>query len=157
SIWTWSSLTWTRRPTRSRGSGVTGSNRARRASWRATRGASWPTPRETNSTSCWGVRPDEAAAPGGNPAPRSRTRRAVAGVPRDATSRRGGRVRLDLGRQPPALPRQRETRARSLGSLDDPGRPGRRDGARLARTTRRLRRLRAARHPREDGVHDRCD
>ena len=70
---------------------------------------------------------------------------------------RARRVRLGLGGRPPALSRRRPTRARSLGSVDDPRRDRRGDRAGRARPAGRVRRVPRTGDAREAGGDRRRD
>src|SRR3954467_12335547 len=99
-------------------------------------------------------RPREAPADR-HPAPRGRARRALARVPGPGARGRRGRLRLELARRPPALPRRRPAGARAVGGVDAARRARRRHGARDARRALRVRLLPPAGADRQDGRHGR--
>ena len=72
-----------------------------------------------------------------HPAPRGRARGALARVPGDGEGGRGGRVRVDLGRRPPAL---RRSGTGAVGGVDAAERARGGDRAGAARAARGLRR-----------------
>ena len=82
---------------------------------------------------------------GRDPAPRGRAGRAPRRARRDGARRRGVRLRLALGRRPPALPRRRPPRARAVGLLDDARLARRHHRAGRARPARRVHRVPSAR------------
>ena len=94
---------------------------------------------------------DGRAAQRRSPAPRGRTRRAVARDRLDGSRGRGHRVRLGLARRPPAVPGRRASRTRAVGRVDDARGPRGLHRTRPARPAGRLRGVPPARDPRPDG------